>query len=431
MPNGYIIGNGAASDTTLQGLGPAHDYQVTTQDKTVVHSGVLTGTSQWYDMTTDDYASAVVDTDFQLNIKQPAWGGDVKVENLTPGVVSLDQAGLASVLASGTARFRMTHPVAGERLVEREVEHISSGFYSVLGAPMAGTLLAHVTDTLKAAALGKTATNATIDIYTGATFDKAAPAGTINPGLWAGMDFSASSFMAASTSLNFPIQLISPRHGLFAKHIGYGNGTKVLFLDHAGQFHSANILSQQWITSDVTLCYFDAAIPATITPYSLLPADWAHYLPTMAQSSAAQYRVTIPAVLRSASTGNGPAPTASSPQATVLDLNTMAETIYSDLNTGDSVPGFGKPVIGGDSSSPAVIPVNGVSVVLSSWYALTPGPNNTAGPPALTPMYADYLTQIEAAMNTLAADANTAGQTPADSTVYTVNKVDLTGFTRF
>jgi len=266
-----------------------------------------------------------------------------------------------------------------------------------------------VASTINGYANGKTPDATTLTMFTNPTFSKTAPVGTIDAALWcSALDFSASSFMAGLAQY-FPINLVSPRHGLFAKHIGYGTGTQVVWLDSAGVFHSANIQSQMNISGDVQLVYLDAAIP--ITPYSVLPANYATYLPSITRLLY-PYPRPLPILYRPPYRPINGAPYEQNVAVHVVDSFYIRGQALNYLNHGDSAPGWGKAVQGGDSSSPFVIPVNGVPALLASAY--------TWGSSA---MYADLITEIESGMNAL-KDAG-------DTTVYSLNKVDLTGFTSF
>lgn len=75
---------------------------------------------------------------------------------------------------------------------------------------------------------------------------------------------------------------ISPRHLLFASHVGFlppPIGTEMLFVDQAGDEHTRTITGRTvWGVGNFGVAYLDSDLPSDITFYKVLPDDFATHM---------------------------------------------------------------------------------------------------------------------------------------------------------
>jgi hypothetical protein len=395
----------------LRGYTPENDLSFTLVETPLVIAPTDTaGTSG--DQDTRVITGEIAANNFRLGI-QTTLG--YTVDNLTPGVISLDANFNAALITPGEALVRITDSLGQQRLIRRQMT--GTGLGNNVGTYhtgfRAGSLGRHITDAIQAMVSGKTPGAATMDNCSANNYNAAAPAVTRNAGLFcAGLDLSAISVIAAG-GFSFPGALISSRHVLGAWHAP--QPSPLVWKRQDGTYATANILSRARIdNTDLSVAYLDAAITG-ITSLKLLPADWKSYLFT-----AGTPYMKLPVLSKTTHAQNG----ASADQWNINNLIAIKSThdVYGECRHSPCwcpyapvlvTDAWYSPIIGGDSGGPVLVPVNGDPVLLGGYY--------TTGS---LPMASNYLTEIGAAMNALAV-------AQGDNTPYAVQTVSLAGFNTY
>lgn len=337
------------------------------------------------------------------------------------GICTVDSAGNVARTADGSCAVNITSGSSSKQYSRSMVRSSGATVYQQTGHT-AGSLSAHVATAIDMAISGKQAGIATQNIFNGANYSTTSPSGTRNPGLFSALDFSASSFAVSSRngSAAFPVHLISSRHIIFATHIGPGVGNTITWLGADNMFRSAALGSIAAINgpTDVSIGYLSAPITG-ISPYKVFPSTYRSQLPlvvTTAISSA--IKVPVLSLLWDGATN----------QTRVCIIPYMrgggfsgSSAFWTDVEgyaSGSYAP-WSSAIAGGDSGSGIFFPLNGAPILVAAFYAVTFSSGIAA-------MYSDYISTINAAMNTLA----TAAGDPAAGT-YALSHPDLSGFTSY
>lgn len=297
----------------------------------------------------------------------------------------------------------------------------------------AGSLARHMSDSVQAMVNGKTPSPQTMLLYTTNNYTNNQPDNNghnygpnnavRNPNNFAAAyDITGLTVATYYGAGFFPAKLISPRHVICADHvsqIGF-----VVFKGSDGVTYSANCTHHTQVQRadgslfDISVWYLDAAMPAAVKPFKVLPADWATkfsfnarfgglfngVLPFVTKSRAASdgLRINAGALIRTGDIYPG------QPSARTQPTAGYGTDALASFNAG-----WFSPIINGDSSGPVWAPINGELVLLTSMANPLGGCH-----------YGDCITEIEAAMN---AAATAAG----DATVYSLGKADLSAFASY
>jgi hypothetical protein len=275
----------------------------------------------------------------------------------------------------------------------------SGGNTDTITGFLPGSLSAHLVAQTDPQLTGKTAAEA-LPIFT--TQNHVAATYVRNPGCWAAPYVSALTAISPWNSHGgnqLAGILISPRHVLFATHYAAGVGAVMRWVKADGTVVERTITARATVTvtgnyyPDLTVGLLDSDVPAGIDYARVLPANWANYLPSVN---------TI----------------ALKPPALCLDQEEKA--LQSDLAALNTMAQFMRPAaalraafyedkIGGDSSNPACLIVNGQLVVLTCW---------TFGGGGSGTSVVDKRSAVDAIMTSLGGG-------------YTTTAVDLSGFTSY
>jgi hypothetical protein len=392
----------AGTATKVRGKSVAEDFQVSTQDTPLSIGGTPTtgntiaGSDQ---ITTNTVAS--MDNNFIVSAFAPLSATPPTISTDTPSIVTVSNSGRVTRIADGLAVIRVTNPY-GTRLYSQQMVRVG-GTTKVLTGYVAGSLAAHVSAAVDGMISGKLPNAATQNVFTASGTRSSTHIAAALTGL------SAVSSYRASTGRQYPVTLISNRHFICAAHVQPAIGEVITWMDGAGNNYSASVSSKQLLGSyDICIGYLSAAINAAIVPASLLPSNYANYLPSQKYTGS---NANIPAVIVSYNTGltTDVLPT-SEPHVRVTEVTEFTNNICVMAATPQfsSRQPFMSLPYAGDSGSPVFIPVNGVLVLLTKLYTALSGQS-----------YADKLYDIDAVMTTLAG------------TAYSTTKVNLAGFTSF
>ena len=188
--------------------------------------------------------------------------------------------------------------------------------------------------------------------------------------------------------------LVTPWHYLTADHSSGGRaGNTVTFRGTDGIYYTRTITNYVTIGSDIGIGILDSALPATVKPYKVLPANFRQYMPSTDGIAG------IPAI-----TISGHGLDHSNVETTIItnvSFSTIVKAIVANyppiasLTPFDSWTKKNSPsqfAIGGDSNHPSFFLINGELVLLGNQYV-------TYG----FAHYADFITEINAAITTLGA----------------------------
>ena len=321
-------------------------------------------------------------------------------ETSNPAVIIPDPANSQNwtAVAPGTATITLR---TDSNYYSQAVTVVTSGssYTDTVTGFVAGSLSAHLVAQIDPQLTGKTAASA-LPIFS--TQDHVASTYVRNTGCWAAPYVSALTAISPWNSHGgnqLAGILISPRHVLFATHYAAGVGAVMRFIKADNTVVERTITARASVTvtgsfyPDLTVGLLDSDVPAGIDYARVLPSTWASYLPSLNTISL-------------------------KPPALCLDQEEKA--LQSDLSTLNTMAQFMRPAselraafyedkIGGDSSNPACLIVNGQLVVLTCW---------TYGGGGSGTSVVDKRAAVDALMTSLGGG-------------YTTTAVDLSGFTAY
>lgn len=323
--------------------------------------------------------------------------------SVTPSICSVDAAGNVSRVSNGNGHVTLDTirgRISFKRAFSQSVTVVQSGAASYV----VGSLGKHVRDSIATMVSGKTPSATTQNVLTSSSGGWAAPNHVRNPSLFTGaLDLTAISVYTEQNDCNrYPMVLIASNYVL-AGHAGTYPGKKVVFKNSVGNYEVRTVIAQVEVNKtfgDDFVGVLDAPIN-TITPMALMPASWNSYWP-----SYNKHRIFLPVLNKGWTAGD---------KIRILEnygiANTTPDLKFLQLrpNT-QEFTGWTSDIIGGDSNGPVFIPVNGAPVLLHCMNYSSGGAN-----------YANYLAEIQYAMNALSLDYSKPNQSPTYA--------NLSGFT--
>jgi hypothetical protein len=339
--------------------------------------------------------------DYQLT--QLSFGGAGSLNGVytssNPGVATVDPHGFVTHVAPGSATFTFT---AGGASAQRTLPFTSTGGSTtdIFQSLVTGSLAAHVASTIDGLLAGKSASNA-LRIFT--TQDHANQVYVRNPNVWAHALPHCLTCLSPWNSTGGNTRagtLISPRHIIFAAHYQINVGATVRFVAMDGTVVNRTMTAKLTHPSyvpyfpDITVGVLDSDVPESIAFARILPADWADYLPSQNTFN------------------DGRLPTLTLDQeekALVTDWYREAAMTSFITPSDPQRLAFYESKIGGDSGNPAILPVNGLPVILTVW---------TYGGAGSGSSIREQKTAINTMMTTLGGG-------------YQLTEIDLSGFTNF
>jgi hypothetical protein len=416
-----VYANGA---NKLLGMRQQDDFSYSIRETPDIGGGNTTPqTIQDCNVNTVD--AVISDNNFAIDVHDSTLASGHEFINNTPTIVSCDAAGNVVKIINGTAIIDIKTPV-GKRQYSRVMVSAATFQKSYWQSFVAGSLGKHIVDGMLALVAGKICNNTTTDMFTSNNYNTSAPAAVRNPSMFAaGLDLTAISIMDKRwdgiTTYGHPGMLISPRHILGAAHYqAYG---PIVWLDSVGAYHTATPLSYTTIPgTDIIIQYLGAAVTG-ITPLKVLPSDWQTYLPnldTEINDTGIDFFPNLPCLTKIVHAPAGGTRdtmalnhfvrlTIPSPNPPWWAAWLRTDPLIAALDT----ERFQGPIGGGDSGGPLFLLINGELVLIGTYLSATSSANVSG-----------YITEIEAAMNSLAA-------AQGDFTSYSLSKVSLAGFTSY
>ena len=401
---------------TIRGPRPQDDFSYSITETPAV-SSPTTASITINDINVNRITGTLTGNNFMIVVADSLLTAGHSFINQTPSIVSVDGLGSVSRLANGAASVDIQTPV-GARNYTRIMTNTGASTQDIFQSFVAGTLGKHITDAMLALVSGKTASDATKEFYSSNNYDAVSPIVVRNTSC-----FSASVNLSCISVMNWdsvPVRqnyvhqglLISPRHIIGATHFPTEN--PIVFMRPDGTFQTVNVVSEQnqvGGSTDIRVAYLSAAVTG-ITPFQVLPANWATYLPTLTSGT----RVKLPVLTKTAHNAAG----AWADQISINQLQSITSNsvVLGPQNNVVGLPvlatdAWYSPVTGGDSGSAVFVPINNNPVLLCSHLYTSSGRH-----------YGNYISSINSAMNALATAAG-------DATVYALTAPTLTGFTAF
>lgn len=292
---------------------------------------------------------------------------------LNPEIATIDETGHITVVTptSGYATFEIVTR-GGSRSFTRYCANSNSTSYTAKATDYAaGSLNKHLLSQVSSLVSGKTPGDATQKLWTISSSSIDAPAGEMNAGNFAAAyNWNACSMLTSGrTDDRFPLTLISDRHAVTANHIAPAVGSKAVYKRPDGTYQTVTVSKSDLLASqDLRLVCFDTAITG-ITPYKLPPVGWVETYVPSALSSPAPYVPTCqsPLLIKGMHDQNGKWKS----YVGVFGASAIAYTpglyaVISPQPSQHTALSAWTPMafIGGDSGSPAFLPVNGELVLL-------------------------------------------------------------------
>lgn len=325
--------------------------------------------------------------------------GGVRISQESPYKLETEDAGdaVSETVTLTTPQRTLNLPVTGST---RSGGDSASTFLRFAAASLAH----HCEDAVNSHIAG--ATTAMLPIFTDYSASNSSGSYSRNPACWAYDIRQAMTCISPwnSNAANRKAGVaLTKRHIANAAHYEYPVGTTVRFITADNVTVTRTVIGKKRhpdytpYSPDITLYLLDSDLPESITPCKVLPSNYADYLPT------------------------GPE------QIATLCLDQEEKALVTDLRSyGSTTVTFKYPdtpeeqilyedKISGDSGNPAFLIVNSELVCLTLWTYGGAGSGT-------------FLTPQIAAMNQMIVDLDT---TAGISTGYTIQTVDLSGFTNF
>ncbi len=323
-------------------------------------------------------------------------------ESLTPSECSVDGSGLVTRQTNGTGSVKVTVPGFVMRF-DRVFSGASTVVTDAFDHWQAGSLAAHIDTAIRAMVASKVPGSPTQSVLSSFSGPQDAPVAVRNGGIFTGaLDLTPISVMRTTQGWNiFPAVLVTARH-IITGHVAPAVGEMFTWLRSDGIFVTKTVLSVQRISEasgEDYVALLDSAV-AGITPMLMMPANWATKLPSVNKA---------PGLMQVLNKGH-----TAGDFIRVLENYSWADPSWLALrkSTDATLSGWSSDIIGGDSTGPVFVPVNGAPVLLHCM-------NTTAG----GAHYSANIAGIQAQLNALATAAGVSS--------VNLSAPDLSGFTSF
>lgn len=344
------------------------------------------------------HTSATVDRAGDLDSQETVIGTFtpyLRFESLDPSIATVDSIGNVTRVSDGTARILAKTRLLNKRI---DVPVVREGGATVvtLNSYTAGSLALECSTAVDSRISGKTP-SAAKPIFS--TANHAAGSYTRNAGCWAAnIDLTCVSPWNSAGGIAYAGTAISPRHIIFARHFQIPTGATVRFVTTGNVVVTRTMTAAQSLAGsgypyDLTIGLLDSALPDTITPAKVLPANVLDYLPSLSKL------YSIPALVIDREE-----------KALVADLYQLSGSYVSFHQPVDATRlTYFEGLISGDSGNPGFLVIDDQPVLVTTW---------TYGGAGSGPRIHALHTEINAAMTTLGGG-------------HQLTDVSLSGFTDF
>lgn len=378
----------------------------------------------------------VGENNYQI-VAQPGFNcSDLRFESLTPDVCTVSEDGIVERVSTGFGTVEVSSS-AGALRSTRYHKVLADYTTQEISSFTPGSLARHIYDSVASMVAGRSPSSSTMRLflrnnYTHNRLDSNGYNYGPNDALWnpdnfviaSGYDTSGLTTATFYGAGFFPAKLITPRHVICADHvssIGF-----VVFRGTDGNYYTANadtsaaVVKADGSIGDVRVWHLDAAMPAVVKPFKVLPANYSDYFTYASRNGAPNGFIPFIGKSRTALDGMRIQPGSFVHKGETQALwPTWAvppsSTYIASCGTNDRAhpsfnAGWWNATINGDSSGPLFCTINGELILLASyWY---PG----GGAP-----YGDCVAEINAALAATAAAAGDGGS-------YSLTHPDLSGF---
>lgn len=370
---------GGPSGPTFRGPTVADvDFTLTSAANDVFVSEGTTSSTTYKDEVLTRHTTPSVDRGARISVTGPI--GVLPADVILS--VAAESAGIGSIagnvvarLANGTVKVNAVSPLLTKQIAVAVTRTGSTT--DVFASWAVGSLAGHMSDQSTSRLVGKTPAGA-IPLFS--TRDDAAGVYVRNPGSWlADVDMTCLAVAAKFPTLNMwpgwgPYKggiLVTRKHVLLCAHWGAGNVDGNAFVRFLG---SDGVLVERTIVAftptsgtdggiglggtDLLIGTLDSDLPETVTPASVMPANWASYLPRAGRTAGGVYAKRFVPMFGVTHAGND------WKQASVRGITLTLNGLY-DIASG--LETWYRPAIMHDSGHPAFAMVNGAPVLLTVW----------------------------------------------------------------
>ena len=370
---------------------------------------------------------------------------NISISNYTPSIATVDSDLVVRGISNGITNIIIGNDDVGYKYFKHNIVIGSQVESAAATGYRSGSLLQHMWQNVNALTVGKVKGDNTQDFFITNNGDLNNPIADINPNLFASSyDFSGVAAMREggygsnpNIKDNFPIALVTNRHGLIAAHVNPKIGDRFAFKhQYTNVFSIATVLKVSRVpsidpsnsTPDLSVVYLDTAITG-VPIYKTLPKNFQlNYGMSLTQYVPPgliypQMLAGIP-ILRKAKHSISRVAGKSYLQINVMEnagfysdvvnVQVTDDLRYKYASLHNGIKGWGIDAIPGDSGSPAFTIVNNELILVTSQHT-------TAGSIDIS-VYTD---SINALMNSVADSTD-----PLKGS-YALQHPNLSGFTKY
>jgi hypothetical protein len=312
-----------------------------------------------------DHTTATVDREYDIQLVETVQGtlDFISIENLTPSIATVSNAGQVTRVADGTAQINY-HTRLLSRSAVIPITRTGGSVASVFKQFATGSLAKHITDAITSRLSGAPTTKKPLFNGDPTIFGNF----TRNTSSWtSGIDFSCFSPWNGYGLNQMGGTLISPRHVLYNAHyipvVGGIYGTRpIWFVANDGEVVQrtlTNSIGDFSLGTDLAVAVLDSDVPSKIKfAKTITQTDIVNKL---AFARNVQSAIRIPVI------GCDQEKKAHIRDFTYYNSGST-DVIYFNTPTDSTRVTWFEDVIAGDSSSPAFLLINGELVVLGGWH---------------------------------------------------------------
>ena len=341
-------------------------------------------------------------TTTDVHVTVPSGGystGPVTYASSNTGVATIDSSGNVTPVSAGTTLITVTIPGLNNRLVMLNVVQAGGPTEAVPDGIVSGSLGAHLVAQVTALigtqmpppglpSVDPPPAFSLLNIYN-------IPSGTRNSGVWTG-SLDLTCIPQSGEGI-----LLAPDIVAFAAHVGTPPSS-ITFVDNSSVTNVASVLSPYYDLSspsgdgaDIRIARLGSSMPSSITPVNLMPYNFRSYLPQPQYGYPVLFTNQDKTLLIADNTGYfrpGGVPSAMVTQS----VDSVRKNWWYEIRVGDS-------------GNPIFQVINGALVLVSLWHFKVPDSG---------PIYADNISQIDAAITAVGSTSTVATASLSGFTTY-------------